>query len=127
MSVIFDVVVGSAVIVFAVSAFMFLILVMRNPFVPKWVHDEFASQIIALLMIICAVSALAFGAHAYQQTGMGIMQGFATAIGVAILAIIAFCWLSRFRARLKRTSEGFSPFASLNRTPTLPGHGAGAV
>ena len=127
MSVVFDFVVGSAVILFAVSAFLFLILVMRNPFVPRWVHDEFSSQIIALLMIICAVSALAFGAHAYQQAGMGIMQGFGTAIGVAILAVIAFCWVSRFRARLERASQGFSPFASLGRTPHLPGQGAGTA
>ena len=127
MSLFLDIVVGSAVVMLAVSAFLFLILVMRNPFVPAWVHGESAAQAIPLLMTTCSVSGLAFAAHVYNQAGLAVMPSLLAALGVAILATIAFCWITGFRMRLKRAADGFSPFAPLDRTPHVPGQGAGAA
>ncbi len=120
-------IVASAVVVIGVVGFLGVVLVMRNPHNPAWVLNEAFAQAVCLLMTFGLVSMMAVAVNGFFRAGLGVIESFGVAGGIAIVAGTAFWLLVRFGERIRRADQGRSTLERIGHDFPHSGANVGAA
>jgi NhaP-type Na+/H+ or K+/H+ antiporter len=103
----------------AVSAAVLLtMLVLRNPFSPRWLKSEGVAQGAAFVLTACFFVGVGFASDALIAVKFHYLLVVALIAAVVILSTYGLWTLFAVGKRLKRADEGLSPF-SRDRQPHL--------
>ncbi|MBO6520195.1 MAG: hypothetical protein JJ900_04805 [Rhodospirillales bacterium] len=127
MSLILDAVYAAVAIFASVAFYILVMLIMRNPRMPEWVHREAAAQAVALVMTVGVVAGFAYAMKLLVSLGMYVFLALGSTVAFVAIATAVICLVFQIRQRLQLADQGFSPFSSLGNRPDLPVHGAGAT
>ncbi|MGJ3259540.1 MAG: hypothetical protein ACFE0S_08045 [Rhodospirillales bacterium] len=124
MSFIMHAVPALAAVAASVALYILVVLVMRNPRMPAWVHGEAAAQAVALVMTIGLVVGFAAAAQMLILSGIHVAVAVAATTAAIIGAAFAICHFFHIGERLRNADRGQSPFRPVEDRRDMPVHGA---
>jgi len=104
------------------AAMLLAMLVLRNPFIPRWLKNEAVAQGVAF--VLTAALCVASGNAGNALIAANVHYAIATLLIAAVLvfSIYGFWKLFAVGERLRRADEGRSPFARDRQAPMLLEH-----
>jgi hypothetical protein len=106
-----------ALVIIAVSAVQFLVLVFRNSRRPAWLRHSFIESTAVITIVMGITLTVAILASGLIASGINVMVSLAIATVLPIAVAIANWRIFRVGERLRRADAGASPFASLSAAP----------
>jgi hypothetical protein len=99
----------------AVAALLLVVLFMRNPHRPQWMHGQAVDQTVAFALVLVIALAIGLEMSGLFEAGYG-ASAVAGITGGAIASAATLIWYGfDFTARLRNADAGVSPFRSPRR------------